>query len=92
MDTSHVQTAEPVEPKEHPVTITVNKKDVSLPDHKTTGLAIKEAAIKQGVPNVALDFDLFRVTGDTQHPVTDTDSITTHDKQAFLLIRPDHSS
>lgn len=39
------------------VTVTVNNKRVVLPDHRVTGLEVKEAAISQGV-DIQLDFIL----------------------------------
>ena len=81
----------PPAPPQKPVSILVNKKPVSLPDHKTTGLQIKQAAIAQAV-SIQLNFALFRVTGGTQHPVGDADEITVHDGQEFRAIAPDDNS
>ena len=78
--------------KLHPVTIKVNRVDVSFPDHKTSGLAIKQAAIAQGVNNVTLEFDLFRIAGDTQHKIADGEEKTLHDGEEFRMLRPDHDS
>lgn len=73
------------------VTIRVNNRDVTLPDHRTTGLAIKEAAVAQGVA-IKVNFALFRVTGQAQHPVADADKLTVHDKQEFRAVAPDDNS
>ena len=76
---------------ERPVSILVNEKPVSLPDHKATGAQIKQAAIDQGVA-IKIDFNLFRVTGHTQHLVGDAETVTLHDGQHFRAIAPDDNS
>ena len=73
------------------VTILVNNRDVVLSDHKTTGLGIKEAAVAQGVA-INVNFALFRVAGQTQHPVADGDKLTVHDRQEFRAVAPDDNS
>ena len=74
-----------------PVTIIVNNKTVNLPDHKTTGRGIKEAAIAQSVA-IQLTFQLFRITGSSQHPVPDAEELTAHDQQQFRAVAADDNS
>lgn len=74
-----------------PVTIKVNNRAVTLPDSKTTGLAIKEMAIQQGLP-IQVGFVLFRMTGHQQHPVRDNDILTVHDDEQFRCLDTDDNS
>lgn len=74
-----------------PVTIKVNNHAVILPDKKTTGRAVKEAAIEQGVP-IQVGFALFRLTGNQQHPVRDDDALTVHQDQQFRCVDADDNS
>lgn len=53
--TSKAQDKEKSKGKGSEVTVKVNNKSVVLPDHRLTGLEIKEAAIDQGV-EIQLDF------------------------------------
>ena len=73
------------------VVIEVNLKPVRLPEHKVTGLQIKEAAIDQGLP-IELGFALFRMTGSEQHRVRDRDEITVHAGEKFRCIKADDNS
>lgn len=74
-----------------PVSIVVNEKPVSLPDHKATGKQIKQAAIEQGVA-IKIEFNLFRLTGHAQHPVGDTETVTLHDGERFRAVAADDNS
>ncbi|MCZ7570769.1 MAG: multiubiquitin domain-containing protein [Ardenticatenaceae bacterium] len=75
-----------------PVTITINGRSVTMPDHKATGAEIKAAAIAQGVP-IQPDFSLFEVKGQGQlKPVGDADTVTLHDKSEFRAVAPDDNS
>lgn len=75
----------------HTVTVTVNNKPVSIATAHTTGLAIKEAAINQGVA-ISLTHTLFVVRGHEQVPVSDTDAITVHQHQKFRAVAADDNS
>lgn len=77
-----MSTAETVgtEAKAKPVTIFVNNKEVELPDHKTTGQQIKEAA---GVP---LDFTLYRKKGTNLDEVKSEEHITVHKGEQFVAV------
>jgi hypothetical protein len=65
------------ETKTETVEIEVNNKPVVVPK-KTTGAEIKAKA------GVATDFQLFRIAGNTEHPVADDDEITVHAGQRFV--------
>lgn len=80
-------------PQAHPhvVHITVNNKPVVLPTPETTGLAIKEAAITQGV-NIQLSFKLFLIKGHEQVPVPDDEHLKVHEHQQFRAVAPDDNS
>jgi hypothetical protein len=82
-------------PPLHPPPVTIlmnNTHTVKLPDKRTTGLEIKEAAIAQGVP-IQLGFVLFRLTaGHKQHPVRDDDKSTVHDGEEFRCVDNDDNS
>ncbi|NOU30070.1 MAG: hypothetical protein HOO96_19375 [Polyangiaceae bacterium] len=75
----------------HAVTVTVNNKPVSIPSPHTTGLAIKEAAINQGVA-ISLTHTLFVVRGHEQIPVSDGDALTVHEHQKFRAVAADDNS
>lgn len=79
----------PEESKE--VTIVVNTRPVDLPDRSTTGLAIKTAAIDQGVP-IKLDFHLFRISGKKETPIGDEDRIKVHEREEFRAVDKDDNS
>lgn len=96
----HVKTTErimndkqqtPERPPAHPVTVNVNTKPVALPDHKTTGRQIKEAAVAQGVA-IEVGFKLFRVTGSNQPPVLDDEQITVRQGEDFRAVAADDNS
>jgi hypothetical protein len=73
-----------------PVTITVNGADVVLPDHKTTGAAIKQAAITAGVP-IQPDFVLYARRGSSTEytKVDDGQVVTVHSSEQFRAVAPD---
>ena len=73
------------------VKVQVNGRDVVLAEKKTTGHAIKDAAIKQGVA-ITIDFNLFRIEGNSQHPVGDNQDITVHNDERFRAVAPDDNS
>jgi hypothetical protein len=77
--------------KQASVNIEVNNKPVSLTDHHTSGEAIKQAAITQGVA-IKATFNLFRITGNKQHPVSDGDKITVHEGERFSAVDGDDNS
>ena len=67
------------------ITISLNNRPVTLPDHKATGREIKEAAINQGVP-IQIDFVLFEVKGDGILKTVDDDEVVTlHPHQEFRV-------
>ena len=59
---------------------------------KSTGLAIKEAAIAQGV-SIQLDFVLSEEVGDRRTKVIgDKDEVTVHPHAKFIAVAPDDNS
>lgn len=79
-------------PQPHIVEITVNGKTVRLAGPRTTGLAIKEAAIAQGVA-IQLDFILSEEIGPKKtRLVRDTDDVTIHPGSKFVAIPNDDNS
>ena len=79
-------------PQTHPVEITVNTRPVALAGPRTTGLAIKEAAIAQGVP-IHLDFILSEEIGPKKtRLVRDGDEVTIHPHSKFVAIPNDDNS
>jgi len=75
------------------VDVTVNTKHVHLTAEHDTGLKIKQAEIDQGVPHIALDFQLFEevVDGD-DIPVADDKPIRVRAGARFSAIAPDDNS
>jgi hypothetical protein len=78
-------------PKQVSVSIEVNNKAVSLMDRHTSGEAIKHAAMEQGVA-ITATFNLFRITGNKQHPISDGDKITVHEGERFSAVDGDDNS
>lgn len=73
------------------MTILVNNKPVTLPSADTNGLAIKEAAIAQGV-NIQLSFKLFLVRGHEQVPIANDEPVKVHEREQFRAVAPDDNS
>jgi hypothetical protein len=74
------------------ITVTLNERPVTFSDHKTTGLEIKQTAIKQGVA-IQEDFVLFEVKGNSPlKQVGDRETVTLHEKQVFRATAPDDNS
>ena len=72
--------------------ISVNKKPVHVDGPSTTGLEIKEAAIKQGVP-IELDFLLAKVGPDDKEPIIgDDDKVDVTEFKTFTATAPDDNS
>jgi len=78
--------------KPHDVTIVVNSADVTLPKGKYTGLQIKEAAIDQGVKDIALNFVLSVQHGNHYQVVGDEDVIEIHEGLDFVAVTGDDNS
>jgi len=88
------QVIEQMEDKKHshPVEITVNERSVTLPQKDTTGQAIKQAAIAQGVP-IRADFVLQQeLPNGGQKVVGDNDPIKVHPHERFTAIDRDDNS
>jgi hypothetical protein len=74
------------------IEIAVNGKTVHLAGPRTTGLAIKEAAIAQGVA-IQLDFVLSEEIGPKKtRLVRDADEVTIHPGSKFVAIPNDDNS
>ncbi len=80
------------EAKQHHVEISVNGKAVRILGPRTTGLAIKQAAIAQGV-SIQLDFVLSEEIGERRTKVIgDSDEVTVHPHSKFIAVAPDDNS
>ncbi|WP_127473891.1 multiubiquitin domain-containing protein [Microbacterium sulfonylureivorans] len=77
--------------KNQVITITVNRKPVDLPEKHVTGLAIKEAAIAQGVA-IQLDFQLSEKKGQKFRPIADTDTVTVKTGDEFRAVTGEDNS
>lgn len=74
------------------IEIEVNRKAVILHVRKATGMAIKQAAITQGV-SIQPDFALFEVHGQGNlKPVGDLETVVLHKGQKFRAVAPDDNS
>jgi len=73
------------------VEIVVNNRQVLMPRHQATGLQIKEAAIRQGVP-IQPDFVLFRITAHGQEQVRNEQEIELHRDEHFRAVDRDDNS
>lgn len=78
--------------KPHDVTIIVNNADVTLPKGKYTGLQIKEAAIAQGVKDIAPNFVLSVQHGNHYQVVGDADVIEIRQGLDFVAVTGDDNS
>lgn len=98
MSTSHssappdAHAAAPASTHEHLVQIHVNNRPVQVLGPKTTGAAIKAAAIKAGLP-IKPDFILIeeRPNGDDK-TIGDNDSVTVNPQSKFTAVAPDDNS
>lgn len=80
------------EDKQHEIEISVNGRTVRVLGPKTNGLAIKKAAIAQGV-GIQLDFVLSEEIGERRTKVIgDTDDVTVHPHSKFIAVAPDDNS
>ena len=78
--------------KPHPVEITVNERQVIVPDHDTTGLEIKKAAIAQGVA-IKIDFILQQeLPQGGSRVIGDNDPVKVHPRDRFTAIDRDDNS
>lgn len=79
-------------PKPHLFTITVNRLPVSIEGPKTTGLAVKDAAIAQGVP-IQLDFILsLELPNSRTRLVRDNEEISLNENMKFIAVANDDNS
>lgn len=75
-----------------PVCVTVNNKPIKIDGPKASGLAIKEAAIEQGLA-IELDFQLAGLGPDgKQHIIGDADVVDVTSGSAFFATAPDDNS
>jgi hypothetical protein len=82
----------PPAPKPKPVTVHVNEKPVTLPDRRSTGLEIKQAAKDQGVA-IELDFILVQELGGGRTQIIgDADEIHLEPSNRFLANDGDDNS
>ncbi len=75
------------------VVVKVNNKSVTLPDHRVTGLQVKEAAIDEGV-EIELDFLLTLEAhgGDPARTIDDDDVVTVNKHSEFTANDVDDDS
>jgi hypothetical protein len=78
--------------RQHLVEISVNERAVSVDGPHSTGFAIKEAAIAQGVP-IELDFVLSEEEpGGRTRIIGDEERVIVHPKARFHAVAPDDNS
>lgn len=78
-------------PTGHTVVVHVNERPVTVTQH-ATGLAIKQAAIAQGVP-IQLDFVLSQELNDRRTKIIgDADTLTVNEHARFVAVAPDDNS
>ena len=74
------------------ITVQVNEKPVAFDQNRATGLAIKTAAINQGVI-IEEDFNLFEVKPDeTLKLIGNDDEVTLNKNKKFRAVAPDDNS
>jgi hypothetical protein len=77
---------------EHAVDIAVNTKTVSISPAQTTGLAIKEAAIGQGI-QIELSFQLSEELPNRRKKIIGNDDhLTVHEDETFIAVADDDNS
>ena len=81
------------QPEPDTVVVRVNRKPVSLPSHRVTGLAVKQAAIAQGV-EIELDFllTLEAFGGKPARTIADDETITVTKHSEFTANDVDDDS
>jgi len=78
--------------RKRPVWIEVNNKPVKIDGPRATGLAIKQAAIDDGV-KIKLDFHLSVLRSDgKEDPVADDESVEVHEGVKFFAVDGDDNS
>jgi multiubiquitin len=78
--------------RQHEVEVSVNGNPVRVLAPRTTGLAIKTAAIAQGV-SIQLDFVLSEEIGERRTRVVgNDDEVTVHPGSKFIAVAPDDNS
>lgn len=87
------QTHEKPRDKAKAVVVKVNNKSVTLPDHRVSGLQVKEAAIDQGV-EIELDFLLTLEAhgGNPAQTIDDDDVVTVNKHSEFTANDVDDDS
>jgi hypothetical protein len=82
----------PHEARGHPVEIRVNNKPVTIQGPKTTGLAVKRAAIADGV-QIQESFQLSELLSNGEHRIVGNDEeITVHKGSEFRAVADDDNS
>jgi hypothetical protein len=80
------------EQRHRTVTITVNNRSVEIEGPRVTGLAIKQAAIAQGV-SIELDFQLAEIKKHGEHLIVGDDDVVTINKNSkFVATASDDNS
>ena len=78
--------------RKRPVLIEVNTKPVKIDRRRATGLAIKRAAIADGV-RIELDFHLSVLQSDgKEDPVGDDETVEVHEGSKFFAVDGDDNS
>ena len=76
----------------HLTKIVVNKKPVEVDGPHLSGLAIKQAAISQGV-NIQIDFQLAEIRNKGEHQIVgDNDVVAIHEHSEFVATACDDNS
>lgn len=78
----------------HATTISVNRAPVNMPDDRSTGLEIKQAAIEQGV-KIDLNFQLLLEHGNGHGKpkvIGDNEPVHLKEGASFVAIAPDDNS
>lgn len=89
----HLSAAQHGDPPDHPVTIHLNERPVTLPSHTATGAEIKAAAIDAGVP-IQPDFILVEEIGSNGRTrvIGDDDVVHLNPELQFLANDGDDNS
>lgn len=91
-EAEHDSSDDDTESRHHAVSVVVNEQKVEILGPRTSGLAIKEAAIAQGLP-IDLGFQLIEeLAHGRTRVVGDSDNLTVHPGSRFLAVAPDDNS
>lgn len=92
MNARHIDHIDQAQAKPQPIIVLVNERPVTFEERRTTGLEIKQTAIRQGVP-IQVDFVLYEANpGGHLKQVGDTETVNLKPNHNLRATAPDDNS